>query len=124
MKRFGFLIFLISCSGEKPTPPMLQTPPAKPTIVNAAIGFDCSTQLAATGEASMSDGTSKEVKVYPANSDGSSPPITCEDGFSVFSLNNCNDTAVGYFCLPSSFTCNYLPPDSGGTMELCNIPPS
>ena len=90
-----------------------------PTIVSATVLFDCDTQAAPTGEAMMSDGTFEHVKIYLANSDGSSPPISCIAGNSAFNLVDCNEVPVCFFCLPTDFTCNYLAPDGFSSAELC-----
>ena len=124
MYKLAILLLLASCSGKSKAPPMIQATGGAPTILSAEALFDCSTQAPPTMEALLSDGTYQKVKIYPANSNGSSPTITCDSNYSVFSLVNCNDTAAGFFCLPSNFTCNYLTPDGVTTQELCDIPPS
>jgi hypothetical protein len=125
MNKLFVLLLFISCSGKsKAPPPPVQATGGAPTMLSAEAIYDCQTRLPPTMEALLSDGTYQKVNVYPANSDGSSPSITCDANYSTFSLVNCNDTAVGFFCLPSSFTCNYLAPDGFTTQEICEVPPS
>jgi hypothetical protein len=123
MKRFGLLLsFLVCCSGGNKAPPVSQvTGGDPPTIVNSVVLYDCDTQLAPTGECLMSDGSFEHLKIYPANHDGSSPPITCVDGYAVFNLVDCNGGTLCYFCLLENFTCNYFAPTGFDSGELCSV---
>jgi hypothetical protein len=101
---------LIGCSSDAQN----QTTKNTPTIVSIVSIYDCKTQTSPTASALLSDGSFSTIKVY-------STSVLCDEQYDLFNIVNCNGEIIGYFCLPSSFTCSYID-DNIGTTEICSIP--
>jgi hypothetical protein len=87
-----------------------------PSIVYVVALYDCQTQIPPTAVSLLSDGSYDTIKIY-------STSLSCAAQDDLFNIVDCNGEIVGYFCLPSNFTCTYLT-DNIGTTETCSVPNS
>ena len=110
MKIFFLILIIIGCNNNPPKPTVAEKPPA---VIYVVAIYDCQTQILPSASSLLSDGSYGTVKVYPTS-------VSCTTQNSLFNIVDCNGEIVGYFCLPSNFTCTYID-DTMGTTETCSV---